>query len=857
MRLMIALLIFAYGFGFAQVEEELKNYFKSAGDEFGVPSEILEAIAFVNTRWKHIEPEKLSQPCDGKPPVYGIMGLRDDDWFGHSLVEGAKLIGLPVEVVKSDVYQNIRAGASLLAKFSSEKGLKKGVSKLEDYKDAVAKFSGIPQPEIAQIFAYDVYRVLSTGFDGYGIKIEKKEIDMSIFPKDLFERAGLKVIKPDDVNSEDYPPAVWDPSPNYTANRPYTTRIVIHVTQGSFAGSVSWLKNPASNASAHYVIRSSDGYIVQLVREKDRAWHARCWNSFTLGIEHEGYIENPNVWFTPVMYLESAKLVRNMVNRWGIPVDSNHIIGHNFWQQPQWSVVRQEWDFATYDPVSTYPTSCNNHTDPGPGWNWSYYLNLIRSDQTPPKVVSVVPESGSRNFPAYKSVVINFSIPMDKSSVESNLVITPADTVTLVWSADQRRLEIKPNKFWEFSTTYVIKIDSGAKSVFGLKIDGDGDGNPGDPYYVEFTTTSPDVYPPVVEKGYPSGDGISIYAEMKFVFNEPIESASLAGRVRLLDENDQIVSITGGKHIIKDDRSIVTFRPASPLLNDKIYKVKFSAGLKDLFGNATQEDYIFTFRTEPGVFYQGVLIDSFETDGLWWKPTQSGSTTGVDPGATDFIITGEKKKNGSNSGKLIYRFTGESGGVVRVYNPSKPNVLDTQGDIGLWVYGDLSGNQLEMWFYNPNNYVVNLGPINWYGWKFVSYPISQVPGTSKQFHSIVVRQVAGADKEGELYFDDLQVGGKVTSVASDEIPLDFSLAQNYPNPFNPGTVIEFDIPAKSNVKLIVYDVLGREVAVLVDEELPAGRYKVRFDGRGLSSGVYFYELRAGKFRDVKKMVLVK
>ncbi len=832
--------------------QDLKEYFRLAGEEFGVPSELLEAIAFVNTRWVHIEPEKLAPACDGKPPVYGIMGLRDDDWFGHSLIEGAKIINVPIEVVKKDVYQNIRAGAALLAKFSSERGLKKGISKIEDYKEVVAKFSGIPQPEIAQIFAYDVYKVLSTGFNEFGIGIERKEIDMSIFPENLFEKAGLKIVKPDEINSEDYPPAVWDPSPNYNPDRPHTTRIVIHVTQGSFAGAVSWLKNPASNASAHYVIRSSDGYIVQLVREKDKAWHARCWNNFTLGIEHEGYIEDPNRWFTQVMYLESAKLVVNMVNRWAIPVDSNHIIGHNFWQQPQWPIVRQEWDFATYDQGSP---SCNTHTDPGPGWNWGYYLSLIRSNQTPPKVISVFPEFGARNFLAYKSVVINFSAPMDKSSVQANLVITPKDTVSLIWSSDQRTLEIKPNKFWEFSTTYTIKIDTGAKSVFGLKIDGDGDGIPGDPYYIEFTTTPPDVYPPIVEKGYPTGEGVSIYAEMKFVFNEPIESASLASRVRLVDENDQTISITSGKHVVKDDKSVVTFKPASPLSNDKLYKVKFLAGLKDLFGNATTSDYVFEFKTEKGIFYRGTVIDSFETVNSWWQPSQSGSTTGVE--IANLVASSEKKIGGSNSGKLTYKFSGVSGGVIRIYNPSKPSVSDAQESIGLWVYGDLSGNQLEFWFFNPNNYVVNLGPINWYGWKFISYPIASVPGSSKQFHSIVIRQSQGADRDGEIYFDDLQVGGKITSVAWNEVPFNFSLEQNYPNPFNSSTLIRFSLPERALVKLYVYDVLGRLVDVIVDGEFEQGVHTVKFEAKDLPSGIYFYRITAGRFFDVKKMVLVK
>jgi N-acetyl-anhydromuramyl-L-alanine amidase AmpD len=851
MKKFIITLVLTFNIALSQTPQEIKNYFKLASEEFNVPAELLEAIAFVNTRWTHIEPEKFAPPCNGQPLVYGIMGLRDDEWFGHSLKEGAKLINLPVEIVKRDAYQNIRAGAALISKMALEVGFKRDkIQRIEDYKDIVAKFSGIPQLEIAQIFAYDVYKVLSTGFDGFGINIEKKEIDMSIFPKDLFEKAGLKIIKPEEINSEDYPPAVWDPSPNYTANRPYTTRIVIHVTQGSFAGSVSWLKNPQSNASAHYVIRSSDGYIVQLVKEKDKAWHARCWNSFTLGIEHEGYIENPSVWFTPVMYLESSKLVRNMVNRWAVPVDSNHIIGHNFWQQPQWPIVRQEWDFATYDPVSTYPTSCNNHTDPGPGWDWNHYLKLIRGDSTPPTITST-PQSGATNFIAYKSIFITFSLPMDKSSVETNLSITPNDTVTFIWSSDNKTLEIKPNKFWEFSTTYTVKIDTGAKSLYGGKLS--------TPFILQFTTTEPDIYPPVVEKGFPEGDNISVFAEMKFVFNEIIESASLAGRVRLLDENDQVISITSGKHIIKNDKSIVTFKPASALSNDKIYKVKFLAGLKDLFGNATSSDYVFTFKTEPGVFKQGSVIDSFETMGPWWKPTQSGSTTGIDPTATDFLITNEKKMNGSYSGKLTYKFTGESGGVVRVYNSSKPNVTDADGNIGLWIYGDLSGNQLEFWFYNPDNYIVNLGPVNWYGWKFISYPISSVPGTNKQFHSIVLRQTRGADLEGEIYFDDLQRGGKITTAnfEKEPIPQNFALHQNYPNPFNSTTIITFEIPEKSHVKLAVYDILGREVKTLIDQNLEPGKYKVNFDANDLPSGVYFYTLKAPKFVKTNKMLLIK
>ena len=90
-----------------------------------------------------------------------------------------------------------------------------------------------------------------------------------------------------------------------------------------------------------------------------------------------------------------------------------------------------------------------------------------------------------------------------------------------------------------------------------------------------------------------------------------------------------------------------------------------------------------------------------------------------------------------------------------------------------------------------------------------------------------------------------------------EVPLTYALYQNYPNPFNPVTTIKYSIPNSERVVLKVYNILGQEVATLVDEEQRAGVYEFKFDASNLSSGVYFYRLQAGKFIDVKKMILVK
>ncbi len=153
----------------------------------------------------------------------------------------------------------------------------------------------------------------------------------------------------------------WNPasSANFTPGRSGGPMkfVVIHDMEGSYDGSISWFKNPASQVSAHYCIRSSDGDITQMVREQDTAWHAGNWpyNQTAIGIEHEGWMSQPTRWYTETMYRRSAQLTAAITKRYSIAVDRSHVIGHN--QVP---------------PPST-------HTDPGTGWDWNHYMSLVHS----------------------------------------------------------------------------------------------------------------------------------------------------------------------------------------------------------------------------------------------------------------------------------------------------------------------------------------------------------------------------------------------------------------------------------------------------------------------------------------------
>jgi hypothetical protein len=93
--------------------------------------------------------------------------------------------------------------------------------------------------------------------------------------------------------------------------------------------------------------------------------------------------------------------------------------------------------------------------------------------------------------------------------------------------------------------------------------------------------------------------------------------------------------------------------------------------------------------------------------------------------------------------------------------------------------------------------------------------------------------------------------------SEDGLPLTYGLSQNYPNPFNPSTTISFRLPENSHVSIKVFDLMGREVASLLKEYLPAGYHNVEFNASNLSSGIYIYNMTAGKFKMTNKLILIK
>lgn len=325
----------------------LEAAFDSAATEYQVPEELLKAIAWVETRVRHPGPK--ASMTGG----FGPMNLVErTDW--NALERGAAITGADQGRVKLDEAANIRAAAAFLRELADKSFADYAhlnPTNVADWWHAVSLYAGATSATVGADYAAEIFQTIDRGFeetreDGT-VVLRATHHDWEKHAPIAQRRDGVK----------EYPGAYqWVASPNYSNGRSSYTYVLIHTVQGSYSGCISWFKNPASNVSAQYVVRSSDGQITQMVEHGDTAWHAQCYNGKSIGIEHEGYVNAPSTWYTAAMYNESAKLTRWIADRHGIPKTRSRIIGH-------------------YEVAA----SCNTggHSDPGTGWNWTKYMGLV------------------------------------------------------------------------------------------------------------------------------------------------------------------------------------------------------------------------------------------------------------------------------------------------------------------------------------------------------------------------------------------------------------------------------------------------------------------------------------------------
>ena len=343
---------------------------------------------------------------------YGVMHLAGNKQ-NKTMSEATKLTGLPVEKLAKDNASNILGAAAVLDSYADQAGLTDR-SNVGKWYGVVAKYSHSADGPTARLYTDEVYRIIGTGVRAAGVTVAPQKVvpDLGAYAK----VAPLGTRTKASIQAADYPGAIWNPACtcNYRTGRSQTiSTIVIHVTQGSYAGTISWFKNPSAQVSSHYVIRSSDGQVTQMVAEKDTAWHVGTENGYTIGIEHEGFVDDPS-WFTDAMYRSSAALTRNIADRRGIPKDRAHIKGHV--EMPN-----------------------QTHTDPGANWNWDYYMELVNGGN---------PNPPEYNFTTYGSGVRVRSAPKLTASIVTELPGPTQVYVVCQVQGDTVTAEGTTNNWW-------------------------------------------------------------------------------------------------------------------------------------------------------------------------------------------------------------------------------------------------------------------------------------------------------------------------------------------------------------------------------------------------------------------------
>ncbi|MCM2579237.1 N-acetylmuramoyl-L-alanine amidase [Streptomyces meridianus] len=389
----------------------LQDAFADAAREYQVPQSVLLGVSYLQSRWDghsgapsvaggygpmhltdvrtaiasaphHSEGAEDARGDDSRPrrtagERHGTAAAPDKvPASRRTLEKAADLTGIEAGELRGDDVANIRGGAALLAASQRELGLPLS-SDPADWYGAVAGYAGADDSATATAFADDVYSVIREGerrTTGSG-QVVSLPASPGVTPRAAqVKKLGLRTA---DAGASECPrsvPCEWIPAPyqelpgddygnHDKGDRPRSQKIeyiVVHDTEATWDTTLKLVQDP-TYVSWQYSLRSSDGHVAQHVPLKDVAWHAGNWyvNAKSIGLEHEGFLVAPDAWYTEAMYRASSRLVRYLAAKYDIPLDRQHILGH--------------------DNVPG-PTAVNipaMHTDPGPYWDWDHYFRLL------------------------------------------------------------------------------------------------------------------------------------------------------------------------------------------------------------------------------------------------------------------------------------------------------------------------------------------------------------------------------------------------------------------------------------------------------------------------------------------------
>lgn len=827
-KFFVVFFLFFFCRSFAITDTEVPNpyipFFENAYIQFPtVPRGVLEAVAFTSTHFNHLtHTADEAGSCIGMPKAYGVMGLILDgkQYFNNNLEKISILSGYSVQQILEDPEINILAYAKAYANLDNElKKNKKNARLINRMASVLISMSELPTESQTQKFAmntqlYGVFIFMNNTNYQTLYNFPNPNLNLEIFFGDNYKILSANAItissneikdkngnefrignNNPDVQSPDYPPALWDAAPSCNHSNGRTTSIsavTIHDVEGSYAGCISWFNNCAAGVSAHYVIRSSDGQITQMVYEVDKAWHVGTENPYTIGIEHEGYSSQTG-WYTIAMYTASAALC----------VD---IVGSGYGINPK-RVAWWPWANTTNYNVSSIPGSCakikghqhypnQSHTDPGPNWDWNYYYKLINPN---PTVINYTTSSGT----IYDSGGASGNYLNDERSVWT-IAPSAATSVTLTFNS------FNVENTWDY--LYIYNGSSVNSPLIG--------------YYTG--TNSP-------------GTIISTGGSLTLEFRSDCATTAVGWNATWT--SNATSNIPANLSVTSLNRpnigAILNWTNAGPSWR---IDVSTSPNFATYF---TKNIPNLTSVVCPGGFCDFPSCTSFlkfQPNTTYYWRIFDGSTQTLGPSFTtpncqysDFNCSGTFDDTGGPtnpySGNENYTYMiGPTNALTVTISFTSFN-LETNFD-SLFIYdGASAASPLIGSYTGTNSPGIITSTDTAITLRFISDPFVNNSGFTSTWNC--------------------------TQLSTGVLEQTNSFALNvFPNPFSDNLQVNYTITEKTEVSLTLVDVLGREILLLVEKNQLAGQHQLELDVSKLqlSKGLYFLRLSANEKRAIVKII---
>jgi len=436
----------------------------------------------------------------------------------------------------------------------------------------------------------------------------------------------------------------------------------------------------------------------------------------------------------------------------------------------------------------------NNLTE----FNFSF-LDVEMTSLIPPVVLSVEPEDDLGELIPGTPLVFNFSRKMDQQSVEDAIEITPEAGISYSWD-DEFTLLVNTSDF-PFLVTHTLTIngDIAKGALTDQFLDGDGDGEEGGDFVIEFTMSDEDNDPPMLVEYTPSAysPARTLRPIIRLVYDEEIIDESIDENVITLHQTGTDYPIPGEvHHLVVNNQSVLHFFPAENLEPGGNYTVDIAGGLSDMFFNETEAfSYQFIILEQP--ITQETVIDDFNSGiNNWWHPQQAGQTDGILTELTfreynpDVVL---HTLESTGSMKLNYAWDPSFAGTpyIRLYLPptasQNNNRFNIDDILQVYVFGDGSGNDFRMMIRDGANQLetTTWTTIDWIGWKLVSWDLANDPviawyggdgvldGANFYMDGFHFREGENALGEGAFYFDHLHF------IKRDEVNYPSTLYENF------------------------------------------------------------------------------